>query len=624
MKTASPMITRDKEIRRQVSLGLLASCSLLLLVGNPAAQTTRTFKSTRAWSEFVTMRDGVKLAVDVHVPEGLAPGERTATILHMSRYYRSVAVRGVFKLFAGSGVVPITELDLREPMVKAGYSWVDVDIRGAGASFGYHDYPLSQVEVRDGADLLDWIVKQPWASGAVGTTGQSYNGSMAMMLLGNRHPALKAVVPRFSGWDMYEDIWLPGGVQSHPFLDAWSRLVESFDRNRFPEVFGWSTGVAVRSVRPVNEAELEPAIAQHVRNVNAFKLLSHVVYKDDPLTPPLPVTIENFSPHTTTPSGVPIYFYSGWFDGAIVRGQIRAYLALANKDGRLRLGPWFHGGEFNGSPFAKRNERPFDHAAEVIRFFDQHLRGVDSGIGRDAPVQYYTMGREEWRGSSTWPPPGATWQSWHLAPDRALTSSPSTDGEAEDTYQVDPALASPPGSRWGLVVGTNARRGYGNRRRLQTGLTYTTPALPQAMEVTGHPRVRLHLASNATDGAVFVYLEDVSPDGRINYVTEGQLRLVHRQATQASGDLMPVRSFRKADARDMIPGQVTELLIDLLPTSYQFAAGHRIRLTLAGHDAANFSQPYPAFPPIYRFHRDAQHPSRLELPAFWPRSGPKS
>ena len=49
--------------------------------------------------------------------------------------------------------------------------------------------------------------------------------------------------------------------------------------------------MAIRSVRPVIEAELEPAVAEHVRNVNAFRLLSHVVYKNDPLTPPLPVTI---------------------------------------------------------------------------------------------------------------------------------------------------------------------------------------------------------------------------------------------------------------------------------------------------------------------------------------------
>ena len=40
------------------------------------------------------MRDGVRLAVDVHLPKGLAVGEQAATILHMSRYYRSLELRG--------------------------------------------------------------------------------------------------------------------------------------------------------------------------------------------------------------------------------------------------------------------------------------------------------------------------------------------------------------------------------------------------------------------------------------------------------------------------------------------------------------------------------------------------
>ena len=82
------------------------------------------------------MRDGVRLAVDVHLPKGLAVGERTATILHMSRYYRSLEIRALWKLFVGFGPYTWSEVDIREQLVKAGYSWVDVDVRGSGASFG--------------------------------------------------------------------------------------------------------------------------------------------------------------------------------------------------------------------------------------------------------------------------------------------------------------------------------------------------------------------------------------------------------------------------------------------------------------------------------------------------------
>jgi hypothetical protein len=323
------------------------------------------------------------------------------------------------------------------------------------------------------------------------------------------------------------------------------------------------------------------------------------------------VTIENFSPHGSltsgTPSGVPIYAYSGWFDGAMVNGQIKAYHALAAPGTRLRLGPWFHGGEFNASPFAKRGRPVFDHAAEIIRFFDRHLRGGVTPEG-ELPVEYYTMGAEEWRGATTWPPPGAQWVQWHLGAGRRLTPAMPAEAESRDTYTINATLTSGGGSRWGMVVGTGAVRGYPDRRRNATRmLTYTTPPLTQAVEVTGHPRLSVFLSANAPDGALFAYLEDVAPGGRVTYVTEGQLRLIHRRQP---------RSFRKADAEPLVPSQVTPVAFDLLPTSYVFPAGHAIRVSFAGVDAATFSNVLPVTPLVYDLHRDAAHPSRIELPTY--------
>jgi putative CocE/NonD family hydrolase len=73
---------------------------------------------------------------------------------------------------------------------------------------------------------------------------------------------------------------------------------------------------------------------------------------------------------------------------------------------------------------------------------------------------------------------------------------------------------------------------YGDRaeadRRL---LTYTSAPLTDDVEITGHPVVTLYVASTATDGAFYVYLEDVDENGRVTYVTEGQLRALHRRLT---------------------------------------------------------------------------------------------
>ena len=169
------------------------------------------------------MRDGVRLAVDVYVPKPLEPGERTATILYMSRYFHTLGVRALFKTVIGFGPYAWTERDIREQFVEAGYSWVDVDVRGSGASFGSRDYPLSESEVRDGTEIVDWITNQPWSTGIVCATGTSYDGTLAQMLLRNRHPALKAIAaPRFSGWDVYGHIFMPGGAWLSSLLEQWS------------------------------------------------------------------------------------------------------------------------------------------------------------------------------------------------------------------------------------------------------------------------------------------------------------------------------------------------------------------------------------------------------------------
>lgn len=583
--------------------------------------TTRRFGGMNSWSEYVTMRDGVRLAVDVHLPKGLAKGERTATILHMSRYYRSVQLRSLFKLVAGFGLRPVTELDTREALVKAGYSWVDVDVRGSGASFGHQDYPLSEAEVRDGADVLDWVAAQPWSAGMVGSTGYSYNSVLATLLIRNHHPALKAVASRFGAWDVYEDIFLPGGLQAKDLLSEWNRLLGALDRGHLGPFFGRLTTAQVRGVTPVVEDLLPLAQADHVRNVDVKELLGQVVYRDDHDPRGVGVTMDDFSPHSTVTgaSAVPVYAYGGWLDGAIPRGQIRQYLASGNPGSRLRMGPWFHLGEFNASPYANGRNTHFDHPAELIRFFDFHLRGIDSSFSSDAPVQYYTMGQERWKSSRTWPPPGAVWQPLYLGSARRLGRESPNGGETEDRYQVEPVNTSGLGSRWGMIVGTGVKHGYGDRREAsQRLLTYTTAPLERALEVTGHPRVRLFLSANATDGGVFVYLEDVAPNGRVRYVTEGQLRLLHRQLLRpvTADAIFPERSYKRANGKPLVPGGVTEVVFDLLPVSYEFPAGHSIRVAIAGADHLKFSTPMLANPLVYQVHRDSAHPSRLELPTY--------
>ncbi len=115
-----------------------------------------------------------------------------------------------------------------------------------------------------------------------------------------------------------------------------------------------------------------------------------------------------------------------------------------------------------------------------------------------------------------------------------------------------------------------------------------------------------------------MYLEDVTPEGDVHYVTEGELRAIHRrrQSTEAIENpsrALPIHTFRRADAAPLIPGEVVPLIVELLPTSYQFKQGHRIRIALAGADKDHF-QALDGPAPTWEIWHTPNQPSQIELP----------
>jgi putative CocE/NonD family hydrolase len=229
------------------------------------------------------------------------------------------------------------------------------------------------------------------------------------------------------------------------------------------------------------------------------------------------------------------------------------------------------------------------------------------------------MGAERWRTAEDWPPP-AVRRRLYLAEGGRLSPDAPSAPDARDRYVVDRDASTGSHTRWDTLIGRALRTPYPDRAdqaaRLQV---YDSVPLEQAIEVTGHPRVRLHVTSTATDGAFFAYLEDVWPDGRVVYVTEGQLRALHRRTHDAPAGYWtpgPAPSFRRADAAPLEPGVPTIIEFELLPTSYEFRAGHRLRLSLAGADRGHFAAvpelDQPA--PVVEFLRGRDAASWLEFP----------
>lgn len=569
----------------------------------------------------LTMRDGVKIAVDVYLPEDLKPGTKLPTLMWQTRYWRSMKIRTGFKWLADKPQKIIQDF------VPRGYAYVSVDARGSGASYGVRPMPWSPDEIKDGAEVVDWIVAQPWSNGKVGSEGISYNGSTADFLATNQHPAVKAVAPRFSLYDPFSDIGFPGGIQHNWFTRGWHDYNSHLDGNDLPDTLkeriGFLGRMMVEGVRPVDGDDdgklLAAALRDHEANWNVHAFANQTDFIDERTDEGL--STMDFSPYMlqekVNNSDTVIYSFSGWFDGGYPQASVKRFRTLKNPRNKLILGPWTHGGQFTSSPWNSGKTR-FSQHAELMKFFDYYLKDEDTGITREPRVHYYTMGEEKWKSSDTWPPEADT-RVFHLRENAGLEEAAPKKAESFDEYKVDQTHGTGKYARWNTLLNAGLMAKYPDRAEQDRKLlVYDSDPLTTEIEVTGHPVVRLWVSSTADDGAFFVYLEDVGPDGAVRYVTEGQLRALHRKISQEADPthaIGPFHSFKKEDAEKLRPGEPAELAFALQPVSYLFKKGHRIRVAVGGADKDHFVM-IPLEPPTIKVYHQKDLASRIELPVI--------
>jgi putative CocE/NonD family hydrolase len=590
--------------------GLLAFAVGVLAV----AGAKNNIDFTLVASDYVTMRDGVRIAVTTNLPRTRGVDERLPVMLLQTRYHRAQDLRFPLNLLIGPGP---RATPLVEPFVRNGYAYVLVDVRGSGASFGTYGFPFSPQERADGVEILTWIARQPWSNGKVGTEGVSYNGTTAELLLQSGAPQVKAALPLFSTYDPYTEILNPGGLFADDFVGKWMAFSRALDRDQVRSLMPAPLSQILGGVRPVHRfsGDLYAALREHEANKDLLKPASEITFKDD--------TVDGFSALAMSPflgreaertSGAAIFSVSGWYDGGYANAAIKRFLSVPNPGSRLLIGPWSHGGR-QIAHRCRQNSVPFDARNVALSFFNEQLKGI-APKSAPAPVTYYTLCAETWRTAATWPPKSQT-RSLYLAAGNKLADAP--DAAASDTYAIDPTATSGGlTTRWASYVNlTGTKTGYLDRA-VQDGklLTYTSEPLTTDTEVTGHPIVTLHVRADAPDAGLFVYLEDVDANGAVDYVTEGQLRALHRKLSTAQPPYvqpMPYRSFLAADAAELSKETPAEIAIDLLPVSYLFRQGHRIRISIAGADKDNFAPVIHGATQL-QIDRGPALPSRIDLP----------
>jgi hypothetical protein len=129
------------------------------------------YKGRENYSIYLPMRDGVRIAIDVILPKGLARGETIPALLIQSRYWRSMELRMPFKWFLKPEVLNPRYKDFQPFFTSRGYALVMVDVRGTGASYGVWRYPWTEDSIYDAGEIVDWIISQPWSNGRVAWMG---------------------------------------------------------------------------------------------------------------------------------------------------------------------------------------------------------------------------------------------------------------------------------------------------------------------------------------------------------------------------------------------------------------------------------------------------------------------
>jgi len=179
-------------------------------------------------STYITVRDSVKIAATICLPKGLSTDTKIPTVLTQTRYWRAMELRIPFRWVLDSMV---TNTPNPEVVTSRGYALIYTDVRGTGASDGIRVVPFSEEEVKDGSDVVDWIISQPWSDGNVVSKGISYTGTTAELFSRNNHSAIKAVIPGHGFWDPYTDVSFPGGCFDQAFMQLWSFLGKNLDLN---------------------------------------------------------------------------------------------------------------------------------------------------------------------------------------------------------------------------------------------------------------------------------------------------------------------------------------------------------------------------------------------------------
>jgi uncharacterized protein len=616
-----------------------AGNQMISVFGKYQGYSKAVYDGTQRTSDYLTLSDGTRLAYDVIIPtkKGVAAGEPLPVLFKYTPYGRAWTIfdkNG--KLLVGNFVDWPIQAYLRinfllkgdkgrvmDPLfrdrwlgnvVSHGYIVVSVDRPGTGASFSSNTPGSMETAAKFESEIMDWIAAQPWSDGNIAMYGDSQQAMVQFAAAAAGNPHLKAILPAASQVEIYQAVDYPGGVFNKAFDSLVASSLPLLDMLATP-VDSDPDGVLLNQAR---DSRKNTYTTQNVVE-HATDYPFHDSLTADGRTAWQTMDLDKFIDpinHTHTA----VYMTVGWYD--IFTADMFYWYNNLSVPKRLTVRPTDHS-------TVSANQSDLNYGTEALRWLDYWLKGIDNGIMDEAPIHYYVQDGPKkgiWQSSNQWPLAAQNISRFYFGEgktgsvpsvnDGTLSTDVPTTLSATDSYKVDYTTTTGTKTRWGAIEEAHV---YPDLRDHDArSLTYTTPVLQNDVEITGHPVVHLWLSTSAPDLDAFVYLEEIDKDGHSTYITEGDLRASHRKLSQAPFNILglPYQSHNQGDQMVIPSGTPFELDFSLLPTSYQFHTGSRIRITVAFADAGNFDTPILSPAPVLQLLRDTSHLSYVELPVI--------
>ncbi|NEP01730.1 MAG: CocE/NonD family hydrolase [Symploca sp. SIO2E9] len=486
-------------------------------------------------------RDGVRLDADIYRPDS---GDEFPVLLMRQPYGKAIASTVVYahpSWYAARGYIVVIQ-----------------DVRGRGTSEG--EFDLFAHEIDDGFDSVNWAAALPGSTGDVGMYGFSYQGMTQLYAAATCPTALKVLCPAMVGYDLYSDWAYEGGAFCLQANLGWAiQLAAETARLRGDEHAYQRLYAASRNLPLYDQYPARPEILTELAPDSFYhKWLDH----------PYPGEYwEQFSPKNLIEDvDLPMLHIGGWFD-TFVRGTLHLYKDMAariTKPQHLLIGPWAHlpwGRKLGRVDYSAEANSPVDQLQ--VLWFDQFLKGIDTGILQEASVSLFEMGSNQWRYFDSWP--SGNHKSYYLASSslanlrddsgELVTSKEQLIDNSIDVFVQDPWRPVPAlGGHGAVPLGSCDRSAIDCRTDV---LTYTSQKLTEDLHLAGDVMVEVFCTADTPSFDICAVLSEVYSDGSVYNFTQGYRRIN--------------------------PGEKTKLLqIQLQPTCVIIAKGNALRLSLSG------------------------------------------